>query len=94
MVFEGWKLYARLFSKLQFSNFPGWMRSAIYGGGKFDSSMVKQLCGAYFESLTEERTDRNLDSYVLLKFARNCTAARDAITKEAAGKKKLIISIL
>ena len=51
-----------------------------------DSYRVEQICGVYFESFIDDyyRKEGVLDSFVLLKFALNCRAARDVIAREHA----------
>ena len=85
---SGWENYLGILCgrKLEFCKFPRWVFEAIKCRRKLDSYRVEQICGVYFESFNDNYYRRKgvLDSFLLLKFALNCRAARDVMTRRRA----------
>ena len=83
---NGWENYLGMLGgrKLEFCKFPRWVFEAVKCRRKLDSYRAEQICGVYFESFIDDyhRKKGVLDSFVLLKLALNCTAARDVITQK------------
>ena len=90
MVQNGWVEYLKLLASenVYLYLFPEWIVNATQRGSRYDFDQVKEFCNVYIQSQHRDNEHGGIktDAYNLLKFAKFCRAAGDAVSREAAMK--------